>query len=319
MKNSYEIPSPILNIILEYSDYPNLFKKQSSVDLLKITENILNYKFNKLLSDILKAKYDSVDAALKQNSKHFLFKIGLSTDYSGRKIEGTPYQLAIGAHDIKMAKIIKSYLIKLPNGLNELIKQYNKQYPKKYKNNNTMDIKAVKNTFNKIKIATKKITYDSTIKEFHDYIDKSNNAIIKIGDHFNINIIIQALKLYNNHYDSFGGWNSTKNNICWQKIIGYLQRYLPANYALLYYNTPEAGSISTQKYGFYFPLDSYPNIRLGHEYAISPYGGAHWSAGIKWNSSTFKDTARTKQLQIKQLDKNDEIKTSENKFSCFVS
>ncbi|WP_267256842.1 hypothetical protein [Coxiella endosymbiont of Ornithodoros maritimus] len=48
------------------------------------------------------------------------------------------------------------------------------------------------------------------------------------GEHFNIQLLTEAFKLYGRKYDIFGGFGSDKNNLCWRKFIGYLQRFLPA-------------------------------------------------------------------------------------------
>ena len=60
---------------------------------------------------------------------------GKVIDYSGRRIKGTGYQMALGAEDVEMAEMIQGYLAELPDGLAEIIRQQKQQFPNDEKEN----------------------------------------------------------------------------------------------------------------------------------------------------------------------------------------
>jgi hypothetical protein len=128
----------------------------------------------------------------------------------------------------------------------------------------------------------------TALNAFRDYLapkkDPQTNEIIpiKTGKHFNMQVLIEAFRLYDENYDAFGGWDSHKNNLCWRKLIGYMQRFLPACYAQAFaqgiYYIVEDGEKLRRTFDFrlgggsYFPLDGDPSFRLGYNYA------AGWAA-----------------------------------------
>ena len=130
----------------------------------------------------------------------------------------------------------------------------------------------------------------AALNTFRDYLapkkDPQTNKIIpiKTGKYFNMQLLIEAFKLYDQNYDTFGGWNSHKNNLCWRKLIGYMERFLPACYAQafaqgVYYLVKGIEKLRrTFKFryggGCFFPLDSAANFRLGYN-----YGGICWGGG----------------------------------------
>jgi hypothetical protein len=91
--------------------------------------------------------------------------------------------------------------------------------------------------------------------------------------------LIDALNLYIEKFNQFGGsWDSPKNILFWRKIIGYIERYVPACYAQALcqgiYSIVENHEKLKRRLTFrydpnvtYFPLDSDPAFRLGDDYA----------------------------------------------------
>jgi hypothetical protein len=118
------------------------------------------------------------------------------------------------------------------------------------------------------------------LNEFREYLKPKD--VIKSDKHFNMQLLVEAFKLYNENYDRFGGWNAPKNNLCWCKVIGFIQRFLPANYAQafcqgVYYIVESNEKLNRSlkfRYGnniSFFPLDTFPSSRLGFDFAGGVY------------------------------------------------
>jgi hypothetical protein len=115
------------------------------------------------------------------------------------------------------------------------------------------------------------------IYQFRNYLEPRD--VIRTGKHFNVGLLAKAFKLYDEKYNCFGEpfvnyWESDKNQLFWQKVIGYIQRFLPACYAQAFaqgvYSIVENGQklnrsleFCYHKNTFFFPLDSAPLFRLG--------------------------------------------------------
>ena len=92
-----------------------------------------------LLDYVVRGDKDKVEEIL-QKTPRLLLETGLVTDYSGRQIEGTAYQIALGAEDVSrilhrgegMAEMIEDYLRTLPNGELAIKNQQDIQFPKGY-------------------------------------------------------------------------------------------------------------------------------------------------------------------------------------------
>jgi hypothetical protein len=222
-----------------------------------------------------------------ENPSLVLYK-GQVMDYSGRIIEGTAYQIALGAEDVNrakldkdnkpvldskgniqllhpdegMAEMIKGYFIKAfkqdEKAANEEIqKQQEEQFPSGYeayenspevKQEKANDITALREVIDAIEKAT--VTFTNTTygdSEGEVKVDVNCQAaldkfiehlrpkgILRHGKHFNVELLAEAFKLYDDEkrFNDFGGrWDSPKNVLMWRKVVGYIQRYLPANCA----------------------------------------------------------------------------------------
>ena len=223
-------------------------------------------------------------------------------------VEGTAFQLALGAEDEEMAAMIAKYLDEYYPG--EKQRQYQAQFPNEEKEEkaeafkDTPDGKALNTIIAAIGNASDRacelvLNHEENIagddKEaqdllaalngFRNYLapkkdPQTNKTIpIKTGKHFNMQLLVEAFKLYDQNYDTrtFGGWDSHKNNLCWRKVIGFMQRLLPACTAQassqgIYYIVEEKEKLRRSfdfRYGggSYFPLDSDANFRLGYNFA----------------------------------------------------
>ncbi len=219
------------------------------------------------------------------------------TDYSGRVIYGTALQLALGAEDFSrkrssdegMVETIIKFLDKLPNG--KLIKnaQIKQQFPKGWEleevKRKAEDSAALHKVFNAIIYANPPSYCEKALAEFREYLKPK--TLIKSGKHFNADLFVEACQLYKEAYGRWGGEYSFGNILYWNKVIGYLQRYLPACYAQAFCqialdisgkDLPLKRSLSFQDYSVheFFPLS--PTSRLGYDYAVlgKTFRNASW-------------------------------------------
>ena len=117
---------------------------------------------------------------------------------------------------------------------------------------------------------------------FRNYLEPQGHYTT--GHHFNQQLLLEAYQQYNAQYQgSDDDWSKPKNVLRWQKVVGLIQRLLPACDAQviaqgLYYviedNKKSKRSFSfTHSNGSIFPLDSDPIFRLGYNWAVG-LGGA---------------------------------------------
>jgi len=126
------------------------------------------------------------------------------------------------------------------------------------------------------------------LEVFRDYLKPQ--GVIKKGK-YKAQLLIKALEKYvGEQYDLFGGhWNDPKNLLFWCQVIGYIQRYLPANLAQalcqgLYNLTEYAYSLKRKKLvdgSFFFPKDV-SAWRLGFDFAEDSGSGGV----LRWEGVT---------------------------------
>jgi hypothetical protein len=219
-------------------------------------------------------------------------------DYSGRRIYSTALQIALGADDVKyhddeecMAEMLMRYLRQLSNGEAIIQQQIAEQFPEAWEEKERAraerDSAALKKVVAALENAPAGDNCDADIQAFQQYLDDENKSrgVIKTGKHFNMQLLTDALNLYIEKFNQFGGsWDSPKNILFWRKIIGYIERYVPACYAQalcqgVYYIIVENEKLD-RKLTFrhnpgvtYFPLDTDPSFILGEDYAAGARGG----------------------------------------------
>jgi hypothetical protein len=100
-----------------------LFSKPFDQALLK-----LRPIHQQLLGHVIHGQEKKAKAIIEKHPILLLYK-GKVIDYSGRKIKGTAYQMALGAEDIEMAEMILGFLKQLPDGTTEIMRQQKQQFP----------------------------------------------------------------------------------------------------------------------------------------------------------------------------------------------
>ena len=204
----------------------------------------------KLLNHVIHGEQAEAKAMIEK-SPNLLLETGRVTDYSGRTIEGTAFQLALGAEDVAtqdgeecMAEMIKRYLLEFYTQ-EIMTEQYQAQFPEGWEIQEEKrvanDLAALYKVLDAIgKAKPTDTSYkacedacESALVEFREYLESQAKAgIIKTGKHCNVQLLAEAFKLYDENYTAFGdSWDSPKNLLSWRKVCGFIQRYLPTCYA----------------------------------------------------------------------------------------
>lgn len=219
-----------------------------------------------------------------------LLSEGATIDYSGRKLEGTALRIALGARDIDvfnkkgikviegMVEMIESYLVKLPEGKSEIAAQKSKQFgigwAAKERQRVINDRAALKNVFDAIVSSKSNEACKTDLQAFRNYVKPK--SIIRTGLHFNDQLLMDAYNLLEENFKLLGGCNGRKTKLFCNKIIGYIQRFVPANYAqaiaqwiryIMEYGQPFARSLAYNLRAdkCYFPLAS-AETGLGYDH-----------------------------------------------------
>ena len=222
---------------LSLEDQYNLSRE--SCGLYTLFETPASEHVHKFLTHVVRGEKAESEAMLKEDPGLLLHKARV-VDEAGRTIIGTAYQIALGAKDVspfpgqveEMAEMIERYLLQLPNGEEERNKQYNEQFPEGFEKEEEArkqrDLDALQKVFKAIDKAKNDHELDDAIKVFKQYLEKENKREFKTGYHFNEDLFIKALKLYDQYVDRFN-WN--KRDFAAVKVIGRIQCYFPANLA----------------------------------------------------------------------------------------
>ena len=92
--------------------------------------------------------------------------------------------------------------------------------------------KNFESAFNELKVylinnQLKKETFNFTVFEaiYRFRYALAPKAKFESGKHFNHQLLDKVAKLYDANYETFGNdWDTPKNNLCWQKIFGWVER-----------------------------------------------------------------------------------------------
>lgn len=234
------------------------FLSLSEKDLLSRVGNKTLYTFfypsrkqatEQLLLHIVYGEKEEAAAMLERNPKLLLNKATV-TDGSGRKINGTAWQVAAGADDVsinfhsaqtddeskksgEMLEMIEDYFKLLPNYQLILAQQRTEQFPEGYeeieKERSRQNLEIVKRVIEMIAMSSTDEECEAVLQEFSKQLQPK--GVITTGKHFDVNLLPHVIKLYDENYERFGGMDSRKNNLFWIRIIGEIEFHLPASYA----------------------------------------------------------------------------------------
>ncbi|HVC49421.1 MAG TPA: hypothetical protein VND43_04555, partial [Burkholderiales bacterium] len=157
-------------------------------------------------------------------------------DYSMRKCKGTVLQLALSTMDDEMCEMLAKYMNK-----DEITRQYQAVFPegheKYYAEQKPFDFSAIVDAISQGSNADVEKALDlelpnptalwSKLEQFRANFTKHSKA--ETG--FNPQHLIKAFELYNHKFDS---WDWNRRDLFWRQVIGYTQRFLPANMAMVF-------------------------------------------------------------------------------------
>lgn len=182
------------------------------------------FALNALLGHVVRGEQSEAEAIIKTNPE-LLFITGRVRDLGGNTfINYSPCQLARYVHDLDMLKMMKPYLKQVENGEKQFIailKEAKNEEVKEQKTYNfdplVAAIDAIKSGHFRTKIEAEEIFR-------RDFWPKK----IEKEKSYNIENLRIAYKIYIDHYDR---WSHDQRQFFYHRIIGFIQRSLPACYA----------------------------------------------------------------------------------------
>ncbi len=242
---------------------------------------------------------------------------------SGHKASATPYRLALAVEDTQMATLLKAELIKVA-GEQEAVDQLTEQFPTGWQEEEEKKSAPIFAQLDTLTLAIRyaqagDITSSGTLfgdtdyrvkvrqgsvvaialARFRSLLDATLEEVVTTGRLFNPNLLLRAFEIYDKPYaKNFEvGYRNPKSMLLWQQVFGYVQRFMPANYAQafcedigntnkkLQESTPQGRSLKFNKYyaGLWGTRDFYPPFsRLGFDFAICAAGDASWGEMRAW-------------------------------------
>jgi flagellar basal body-associated protein FliL len=259
----FKKPNPLVTRLVQYVAYGNL------------TESEKLLKAHPLLLEVLLTEKVTVN------------------DFSRRKVkQKTAFQAALCAMDDELCSILAQYMTK-----EDIDSQYQAIFPKGhetcYHDQKSFDFnqieEAISQSNNADVIKALNLELPNTtvlwrkLEQFRtDFAEQSYQEQV-----FNPRHLIDAFGVYDSQ---FVNWSWNQNDLFWRQVIGYVQRFLPANIAMdfaqgLCNRRAELKEKSKRVFQFtygggsIFPLDFAALSGLGYEYAAG-YGGVMTVSGL---------------------------------------
>ena len=224
---------------------------------------------------------DNANKILKENPalvEKLLTEKVTVTDYSRRKQKGTAFQLALRAMDNEMCEMLAKYMKK-----DEVARQYQAVFPegheKYYAGQKPFDFTDIVNAISKSskddveKALDLELPNDTALWSKLEQFRTDFTRHARAEAVFDPQHLIKAFELYDLKFDS---WDWNRRDLFWRQVIGYTQRFLPANMAMVFvYSLCDV--VEKQKKaprslkfryseGAYFPITFGCFSGLGYEY-----------------------------------------------------
>lgn len=232
-----------------------------------------------VMQHVVYGEQEQAEAMIKANPRLLLIQTQ-AIDYSGRTIIGTAFQAALGAEDERMWAMIQPYFTQLESAIEgfsaqeEMKKQFNGQFPEGLTDAPASDLQPFYNEL-ATAISNSEDSGDAAIEAFRSKITERKE--VKSGKHFNMQHLIAAYLAYIDNFDTLATWDNRDK--FWQKVIGYVQRQMPANYAQAHCSGIQnvLGDANQFKRAFglsggrkFFPLAA--SVGLGFDFGVYSYG-----------------------------------------------
>ena len=226
-----------------YSSFKSLlFSDQRELDLKNESK--------KLLSHVVKGEEEQAIAMIKACPR-LLLMTSEARDYSdSRTIKQTPFQAALSANDSIMAKKMVPFFKDLQEvEPDEALRQFNSVFPQgieehdKILEKQSYDFTPLINTI----INGSQEEKTNAISQFQECMKQERT--VTEGFHFNHYDLFNAYQAYAAKYDTMQ--NKNNRDLFLNKVIGYIQRQMPANYAQAYckglHHFIDTGEVSTDR------------------------------------------------------------------------
>lgn len=315
-----KLPNAIVeNIFLPYLNLENDNRTTSNLACISKSPASVLFREHQQVKQLLQAviygeknKVENILASHPESLEKLLTTPMKVMDYSGREIDGTALQLALGAEDISrpkhpnegMADMISQFLDTLPQGTAIKKAQIEEQFPSGWEieeaKRKREDLKALARVTHAITTSPLG-NCEAALAEFREYLRPKN--LIKKGKHFNADLLAEAFKLYIENYNPF---HYVRNVLYWINVVGYIQRFLPASYAQAYcmgaYNFLNRNmelkrSLELEDDVYFFPL--VPDRGVGYEYVAMGITFRNWQDTVSEfiNMAKTSSESKTKMLQ----------------------
>jgi hypothetical protein len=326
-KEQDEILAPIdlLNITLKYNEF-NEIKGHGSVPLVPTLFNSIKIqklaRLKVLLTAIANGEFCKVKEIIEKDPSLLLDRLEKEDcveTLSGQKANNvTALRTALAVEDTQMATMIKDKLITIA-GEDVAKAQYHEQFPKGcevdeekrwaplFTQLDTLSdiIKEKKGDITSSGDPKYKVTVaegsavEVALTKLRSLLDDALNDKVRTGRHFNINLVLQAYKIYQECYEAFG---NDGRDLFWQRVIGTMQRGLPPPWIQAFCksvyvtqdklrtNIPQDRSfkielLDTERTDLdvWIPSDFYPlsRSRLGFDYALCSVWGQNALSGAR--------------------------------------
>ena len=235
---------------------------------------------NPIMLAVVQGDLNQTEALIKARPPLLLSVKGRAVDYSRRTIKDlTPFQAALCAWDDEMCAVLKQYMSD-----EEMIRQYKEIFPECHEKideaqtpfdfstlvdvitqSNDIDVQA------QLNLEQNDSLLCQTFNRFRDDFTLCSQQEIL----FNPKHLINAFEIYT---ENFKHWDWNRRDLFWRQVIGYVQRFLPANLAQdvsqgLYCRVEEKEK-SRRSFNFrfggdvFFPLSFDSFSGLGFDYMI---------------------------------------------------
>ncbi len=302
---------------------------RTSYDLHTIFKQAASQHIHQFLTAVVRGEMKEAEKLLKNHPRLLLEKAQV-TDEAGRQIVGTAFQIALGAKDVspfpdkfnEMAEMIATYFKKIPDGEVEKQKQYNEQFPEGFetleKERQARDSEALTTVFAAIKDKTL-AEAEAAVTVFQAYLKQQTAGVIKTGYHFNEALFEQALMLFSDNFDAFGGYFSDKNKLAAVKVLGSIQRYFTANLAQAacdgFGKVIDEKKVLSRSKLLENKVTSFFNSKLGVDYFVYSYrcvarASDGSTAGQSLLFRRFQLLCRTKTTVLENLCNHTRLRTS---------
>ena len=269
----------------QVSDYPEM----------RIYKPLLAKKLQELVNPIVLAvvlgNLNQTETLIAQKPELASAK-GSARDYSRRPVSDvTPLQAALCAWDDEMWEMLEKYMVS-----EEVARQYQEIFPegheKYFADQTPFDFSVIVNAITQssaadVQAALHKKPNGSHLSQTLNQFRTDFTALSYQEKVFNPKHLIAALELHGQQFDNCWDWH--KRDLFWRQVIGFTQRFLPANIAQDFaqglYDRVDEKEKSRRSFDFRFRGGSiYPLIfdslsGLGFDYGV-PGGGyvADWVA-----------------------------------------